>query len=57
MVIRCATGSDFDRLNDMAAYSRLVDLVAYAGGQSPELSAVQLNRAIDSRAHFIMQVW
>lgn len=55
-VIRCATGADFDRMQNMTAYSCLQDLLDYATkdeGLTPE----QLERAISSRSHFIFFVW
>ena len=60
---RMATGEDFDRLNDMAAYSRLQDLVFYASGQGCLDSAgnrippVAIDRAIEARTQFIFNIW
>lgn len=60
---RMATGEDFDRLNNMTAYSRLQDLVGAASGAHNFNSAGEpipqcaINRAIDSASHFIMEVW
>lgn len=58
MNTKMAIGADFDRLNDMAAYSRLQDLAQLAGGfWNDDLSSRAIGLAIESRSHFIMEVW
>lgn len=61
--IKCATGKDFDRMNDMCAYSSLQDCLEYAKdivsgkGFDRFYTAQTANRGIDTRAHFIFNVW
>jgi hypothetical protein len=56
MTIKLATGQDFDRMNNRVAYDALTDLVRYASGIEC-LPATVTVRAIESRCHFIMEVW
>ena len=61
--IKCATGKDFDRMNDMCAYSHLQDCVGYAkdivsGKNFDRFYTKQIaKRSISSRSHFIFNVW
>ena len=56
MTIKFATGHDFDRMNNRVAYDALTDLARYASGLECLPTAVT-DRAIESRSHFVMEVW
>jgi hypothetical protein len=56
MTIKLATGQDFDRMNNRVAYDALTELARYASGIEG-LPATVTARAIESRSHFVMEVW
>lgn len=63
MLDRVSTGKDFDRLNNMSAHSRLRDLVDLASGlwahdsTGASIPSASIQRGIESRSHFVMEVW